>query len=126
MIGTIRQIVSKNVESIVWIHDGVYVHKAVKFEEVEEEFQKQTQRLGLFLEIRKEDLGEELRREKEKYAKEHGGQSNDTDKEVEDILNWEQEEQQDVRETVDLTRPYRDAPANFQKEWENAISGSGG
>ena len=37
----------------------------MSFEEVEGEFQEQARRLGLTLEIRKEDLGEELYKERE-------------------------------------------------------------
>ena len=123
MMGTIRQLVSRRVESIVWIHDGVYVHKAMSFEEVEEEFQGQARQLGLVLEIRKEDLGEELLKEKEKHAKEHENEEADTNGEVEDILSWGRDEQQERRETVDLTKPYRDAPVKFQKNWESAVNG---
>ena len=124
MLGALKGLVERGVKSIVWLHDGLYVHKGIEFEEVEQRIQEQAEKLGIKVAIRREDLEEELIKERKVYKERHGETSEDGTFEKEGIIREGHEGERKMEdighEIVDLKRPYRDPPVRFGKVWEDS------
>ncbi len=69
MLGTLEGLLERGITSVVWLHDGFYIHNKVQFEEVEQRMQEQAGNVGVRIAVKKEDLEEELRKEREEYRR---------------------------------------------------------
>ncbi len=77
--------------------------------------------MGIEVAVRKEDLDEELRKERMAYQENHGPAQDGGTVEREGIIregsDGRREGNHDNHEIVDLNRPFRDPPVKFTKAW---------
>ena len=87
MLGALEGLLERGITSVVWLHDGFYIHNSVHFEEVEQRIQEQANSLGVRVTVRRENLEEELEKERKSYGRLHGPIEEDGTVEREGIAN---------------------------------------
>jgi len=120
MLGTLEGLLERGITSVVWLHDGLYIHNKVHFDEVEQRIQEQAGKLGAQVIVRKENLEEELDKERINYRRTHGTSTEDGTAEkrgIDNVMREGKEECHKEHEVVDLGRPYRDPPKRMGKKW---------